>query len=55
MIFYEKDTKPRISWLYSKLPLNVLTKISDFGLATYNNSQNDKIMYTPLCKPIKNY
>ena len=32
MIFYEKDTKPSISWLYSKLPLNVLTKISDFGL-----------------------
>lgn len=32
MIFYEKDTKPKISWLYSKLPLSVLTKISDFGL-----------------------
>lgn len=32
MIFYEKDTKPKISWLYSKLPLSVLTRISDFGL-----------------------
>lgn len=32
MIFYEKDTKPKISKLYSKLPLSMLTKISDFGL-----------------------
>lgn len=32
MIFYEKDTKHKISYLYSKLPLNVLEKISDFGL-----------------------
>lgn len=33
MIFYEKDMKHKISYVYSKLPLNVLEKISDFGLS----------------------
>ena len=45
---YHLDMKPQNVLVKDDLTL----KISDFGLATYNNSQNDKIMYTPLyCAP----